>query len=297
MAPLTLQQRVEVALGAAQGLFYLHSFARPPVIHRDVKSGNILLDQDMQVGGGGGGLAGGRGYCRWERVLQALWPLPLCAPLRPFHLSPLLPLPLAMCAQAKVADFGLLKASKGEGVAHSTLVAGTPGYLDPEYYSAFKVTTKSDVYSFGVVLLEILTGLPPIFESLDANESTDGERQMTSLARWTGNVAKIVDPRLGADYPVDIVKAMAEVAMACVQRHSKNRPDTGEVVRRLGDILARLTGDESAATLGHLRPQSSNVGAVAIPEDGEIDPNIALVGNMEGPYDESTAAMSQVIPR
>ncbi|CAI5510441.1 unnamed protein product [Closterium sp. Naga37s-1] len=157
--------------------------------------------------------------------------------------------------------------------------------------------------SFGVVLLEILTGLPPIFESLDANESTDGERQMTSLARWcapyvqTGNVAKIVDPRLGADYPVDIVKAMAEVAMACVQRHSKNRPDTGEVVRRLGDILARLTGDESAATLGHLRSQSSNVGAIAIPEDGEIDPNIALVGNMEGPYDESTAAMSQIIPR
>ncbi|CAI7780419.1 unnamed protein product [Closterium sp. NIES-53] len=250
--PLTLQQRVEVALGAAQGLFYLHSFARPPVIHRDVKSGNILLDQDMQ---------------------------------------------------AKVADFGLLKASKGEGVAHSTQVAGTPGYLDPEYYSAFKVTAKSDVYSFGVVLLEILTGLPPIFESLDANESTDGERQMTSLARWcapyvqTGNVAKIVDPRLGADYPVDTVKAMAEVAMACVQRHSKNRPDTSEVVRRLGDILARLTGDESAATLGHLRSQSSNVGAVAIPEDGEIDPNIALVGNMEGPYDESTAAMSQIIPR
>ncbi|CAI6000162.1 unnamed protein product [Closterium sp. NIES-65] len=251
-APLTLQQRVEVALGAAQGLFYLHSFARPPVIHRDVKSGNILLDQDMQ---------------------------------------------------AKVADFGLLKASKGEGVAHSTQVAGTPGYLDPEYYSAFKVTAKSDVYSFGVVLLEILTGLPPIFESLDANESTDGERQMTSLARWcapyvqTGNVAKIVDPRLGADCPVDTVKAMAEVAMACVQRHSKNRPDTGEVVRRLGDILARLTGDESAATLGHLRSQSSNVGAVAIPEDGEIDPNIALVNNygrISSPGDDIQIAMAKM---
>ncbi|GJP48905.1 hypothetical protein CLOM_g8172 [Closterium sp. NIES-68] len=250
--PLTLQQRVEIALGAAQGLFYLHSFARPPVIHRDVKSGNILLDADMQ---------------------------------------------------AKVADFGLLKASKGEGVAHSTQVAGTPGYLDPEYYSAFKVTAKSDVYSFGVVLLEIITGLPPIFESLDSTECTDGERQMTSLARWcapyvqTGNVAKIVDPRLGADYPVDVVKGLADVAMACVQRHSKNRPDTSEVVRRLGDILSRMMGDENVAALGHLRSQSSNVGAIAIPEDGEVDPNIALVQGMEGPYDESTAAMSQVIPR
>ena len=52
--------------------------------------------------------------------------------------------------QAKVADFGLLKRSAGMGVAMTTAVAGTPGYMDPEYFSSHKVTTKSDVYRWGL---------------------------------------------------------------------------------------------------------------------------------------------------
>ncbi|MBA0687358.1 hypothetical protein Goari_014903, partial [Gossypium aridum] len=60
--------------------------------------------------------------------------------------------------EPKVADFGLAKI-KSEGTTHlSTRVAGTLGYVAPEYALYGKLTEKSDVYSFGVVLLELLSG-------------------------------------------------------------------------------------------------------------------------------------------
>jgi serine/threonine protein kinase len=69
---------------------------------------------------------------------------------------------------AKVADFGLsrlapLPETEGSAPGYvSTVVKGTPGYLDPEYFLTHKLTDKSDVYSLGVVFLELLTGMQPI---------------------------------------------------------------------------------------------------------------------------------------
>ncbi|EPS66864.1 hypothetical protein M569_07912, partial [Genlisea aurea] len=69
---------------------------------------------------------------------------------------------------AKVADFGLSRLApfseleEGNAVV-STVVKGTPGYVDPEYFLTSKLTDRSDVYSLGVVFLEMLTGMHPIF--------------------------------------------------------------------------------------------------------------------------------------
>ncbi|TMX03827.1 hypothetical protein EJD97_013642, partial [Solanum chilense] len=105
---LTWEERLHIALDAAQGLEYLHHGCQPSIIHRDIKSSNILLDDKFQ---------------------------------------------------AKLADFGLSRTlPTGEGSHVTTIIAGSPGYLDPDYYRTNKLTEKSDVYSFGVVLLEIITG-------------------------------------------------------------------------------------------------------------------------------------------
>ncbi|XP_065634925.1 leucine-rich repeat receptor protein kinase HPCA1 isoform X4 [Quercus suber] len=46
---LDWMRRLRVALGAARGLAYLHEFANPPIIHKDIKSNNILLDESLNA--------------------------------------------------------------------------------------------------------------------------------------------------------------------------------------------------------------------------------------------------------
>ncbi|KAH0855141.1 LOW QUALITY PROTEIN: hypothetical protein HID58_020458 [Brassica napus] len=136
--------------------------------------------------------------------------------------------------QAKIADFGLSKSFPNDGESHvSTVVAGTLGYLDPEYYQTNWLTEKSDVYSFGVVLLEIITNLPVI----------DQRRETPYIAEWVGlmvtkgDIKSIIDPRLKDDYHSDSVWKFVELAMACVNASSASRPTMSQVVIELIECL------------------------------------------------------------
>ncbi|PRQ17248.1 putative transferase, protein kinase RLK-Pelle-LRR-I-1 family [Rosa chinensis] len=94
---------------------------------------------------------------------------------------------------AKVSDFGLSRNFPTDLVTHITTgVAGTPGYLDPEYYLISRLNDKSDVYSFGIVLLEIITNRPVISETVERIHISQWVASM--LAQ--GDIYSIVDPRL-----------------------------------------------------------------------------------------------------
>ncbi|CAH9135275.1 unnamed protein product [Cuscuta epithymum] len=138
---------------------------------------------------------------------------------------------------AKVADFGLSRLAPvpdREGVLldHvSTLVKGTPGYLDPEYFLTHKLTDKSDVYSLGVVFLELLTGRPAISHGKNIVREVNN-------AYHDGVILDVIDERMGS-YPLECVEAFVTLALRCCQEETDARPSMAEVTREL-DRISRM---------------------------------------------------------
>ncbi|KAG6493748.1 hypothetical protein ZIOFF_048750 [Zingiber officinale] len=189
-ASLGWGRRYRIAMEAARGLCYLHHDCSPRIVHRDVKSNNILLDASFE---------------------------------------------------AHIADFGLAKFLHHDGAASESMsaIAGSYGYIAPEYAYTLKVDEKSDVYSFGVVLLELVTGRRPVGDFGDGVDIVQWAKFATGGSR--DGVAAIVDPRLGAGAPpADEVAHVFFVAMLCVQENSVERPTMREVVQMLSEFPHRL---------------------------------------------------------
>ncbi|GKV20767.1 hypothetical protein SLEP1_g30845 [Rubroshorea leprosula] len=144
---------------------------------------------------------------------------------------------------AKVADFGLSRLApvpdiEGAAPAHvSTVVKGTPGYLDPEYFLTHKLTDKSDVYSLGVVFLELLTGMQPI---------THGKNLVreVNIAHQSGMIFSVIDGRMGS-YPSECVEKFVNLAIKCCQDETDSRPSMAEVFRTLETIRLMMPESET----------------------------------------------------
>ncbi|XP_022992578.1 serine/threonine-protein kinase BRI1-like 2 [Cucurbita maxima] len=198
---LTWDERKKIARGAAKGLCFLHHNCIPHIIHRDMKSSNVLLDHDLE---------------------------------------------------ARVSDFGMARliSALDTHLSVSTL-AGTPGYVPPEYYQSFRCTAKGDVYSFGVVLLEILTGKRPT----DKEDFGD-----TNLVGWVkmkvndGKQMEVIDPELlsvtkaSDESEAEEVKEMVrylEITLRCVEEFPSKRPNMLQVVAMLRELMPGSTNGSS----------------------------------------------------
>ncbi|KAE8703178.1 putative LRR receptor-like serine/threonine-protein kinase [Hibiscus syriacus] len=139
---------------------------------------------------------------------------------------------------AKVSDFGLSRLApvldeEGAVPNHvSTIVKGTPGYLDPEYFLTHKLTDKSDVYSLGVVFLELLTGMQPIWHGKNIVREVN-------TAYESGTVLSIIDSRIGW-YPSECMERLVGLALSCSNDNPEKRPSMLEVVRQLEYVLKMM---------------------------------------------------------
>ncbi|TKY55126.1 LRR receptor serine/threonine-protein kinase FEI 1 [Spatholobus suberectus] len=176
---LNWSDRLKIALGSARGLAYLHHECSPKIVHRDIKSSNILLDEGMEP-----------------------------------HIS----------------DFGLAKLLVDEEAHVTTVVAGTFGYLAPEYLQSGRATEKSDVYSFGVLLLELVTGKRPTDPSF--------VKRGLNVVGWTNMLLRenrledIVDKRC-TDADAGTLEAILELAARCTDGNADERPSMNQVLQLL----------------------------------------------------------------
>ncbi|GMH16836.1 hypothetical protein Nepgr_018677 [Nepenthes gracilis] len=191
-ATLNWSARLKIALGAARGLAYLHHDCCPKIIHRDIKSSNILLDENLEP---------------------------------------------------RVSDFGLARLLVDEDAHVTTVVAGTFGYLAPEFLQSGRATEKSDVYSFGVLLLELVTGKRP-------NDPCFVQKGL-NVVGWSNTLIRenqlegIVDRRC-ADADAEAVEAILDVAATCTAANPDERPFMKQVLQLLEqEVLSPCPSDFS----------------------------------------------------
>ncbi|WVZ09797.1 hypothetical protein V8G54_014327 [Vigna mungo] len=131
-----------------------------------------------------------------------------------------------------IADFGLAKlVDDGDFGRSSNTVAGSYGYIAPEYGYMMKITEKSDVYSYGVVLLEVLTGKQPIDPTIpDGVHVVDWVRQKKGL--------EVLDPSLLSRPESEIEEMMQAlgIALLCVNSSPDERPTMRDIAAMLKEI-------------------------------------------------------------
>nr|GMD06231.1 wall-associated receptor kinase-like 1 [Ipomoea batatas] len=139
--------------------------------------------------------------------------------------------------QAKVSDFGTSRSISIDQTHLTTIVKGTFGYLDPEYFQSSQFTDKSDVYSFGAVLAELLTGQKPITFEVDDDE----DRSLVTrflLCMEENSLWEILDVEVSDQGKKEDVMAVAWLAQRCLNYNGKKRPTMKEVVAELDAIRA-----------------------------------------------------------
>ena len=165
-------------------LAYLHSATSVPIIHRDVKTANILLDDNFT---------------------------------------------------AKVSDFGASKLIPHDQIELNTLVQGTFGYMDPEYFHTSQLTEKSDVYSFGVVLAELLTGRMAL--SFNMPESDRNLAKYFVSAVNDDRLFQILEDHIVNEGNIKLLKEVANIAKSCLSLRGEDRPSMKEVAMELEGLV------------------------------------------------------------
>ncbi|XP_052201535.1 wall-associated receptor kinase 3-like [Diospyros lotus] len=214
---LTWEMRLKIAAETAGALAYLHSATSTPIIHRDIKSTNILLDDNYT---------------------------------------------------AKVADFGASRLVPLDHTQLATLVQGTFGYLDPEYFHSSQLTEKSDVYSFGVVLAELITGKKAL--SFDRPEKDRNLAMYFISAMKEDRLHDILDHKMVNEKHLGQIKELSKLAKRCLRVKAEERPTMKEVAMEIDSLRMMkhhpwedvdLYPEESEQLLKQSIPSDSHCGA------------------------------------
>ncbi|QCD76601.1 Legume lectin [Vigna unguiculata] len=177
---LTCEMRYNIAMDLALAVLYLHEEWEQCVLHRDIKSSNIMLDSNFN---------------------------------------------------AKLGDFGLARFVDHEKGSQTTILAGTRGYIAPEYFTTGKARKESDIYSVGVVFLELATGRKPV--DLNAMEGQITIFEWVWELHQLGKLLEVVDKKLGGAFDEEQMKHLVIVGLWCANPDHTSRPSVRQLIQVL----------------------------------------------------------------
>ncbi|XP_039171510.1 probable leucine-rich repeat receptor-like serine/threonine-protein kinase At3g14840 [Eucalyptus grandis] len=189
----------------------------------------------------------------------------------------------------KISDFGLAKLDEEDNTHISTKIAGTYGYMAPEYAMHGYLTDKADIYSFGIVALEVVSG--------QSNSSSEKNEECFYLLDWVrvlkerGNLIDLVDQRLGCHFDKEEALVLTKVALMCTNATPALRPPMSSVVRMLeGKVAvpvldfggAVMTEEKIEAMRKHFRGDKHQA----------VGENITKSMSIDGPWIGTTSSAS-----
>ncbi|CAL8151020.1 unnamed protein product [Prunus armeniaca] len=178
---LTWDARYKIAQGLASGLLYLHEEWEQCVLHRDIKSSNVMLDSNFN---------------------------------------------------AKLGDFGLARLVDHGKQSQTTILAGTMGYMAPDYLNTGKASKESDIYSFGVVALEIACGRKPIDLPKSGSSPINSVEWVWELY-GEERVIEAADPKLCGDFVEKQMECLMTVGLWCAHPDYSKRPSIQQAIQVL----------------------------------------------------------------
>ncbi|KAH6837289.1 Leucine-rich repeat transmembrane protein kinase [Perilla frutescens var. hirtella] len=187
---------------------------------------------------------------------------------------------------AKISDFGLAKLDEEENTHISTRIAGTIGYMAPEYAMRGYLTDKADVYSFGIVALEIVSG--------KSNTNYRPKEEFVYLLDWAyvqqeqGNLLDLVDPSLGTDYSKEEALRMLNLALLCANPSPTLRPSMSSVVSMLdGKIPVQVPLVKRGAMGEDVRFKAFEI----LSQDSQTRVSMLSQGSRDGPWIDTSVSL------
>ncbi|KOM42577.1 hypothetical protein LR48_Vigan05g018100 [Vigna angularis] len=195
----------------------------------------------------------------------------------------------------KISDFGLAKLDDEDNTHISTRIAGTYGYMAPEYAMHGYLTDKADVYSYGVVALEIVTG--------KSNTIPRPKQEALHLLDWAhilkkkGNLMELIDRRLGTNFNEKEAMMMIKVGLLCTNATANLRPTMSSVLSMLeGKTVIPEFVSDSSEVMDEKKQEAMRQYYSQMEENESNETHRNDSSSKDGPWTASSSSAADLYP-